>query len=142
MHEMDRSNAQALEIKGGKAFKLQPLAEEQLDTMYTALARTAATFESGSAGEKTFRDEALRAINDFHDDNVSDTMDKFTLLMTAKGGRQVPSATVFSADAVITQKSDGGVEITSSESRHHSLNDWNDPDWKSRRRYGHLLKGH
>jgi hypothetical protein len=61
--------------------------------------------------------------------------------MPVRGEKAVPSALVFSQDAVITESADGGVEITSSEMHTKLLNDWNDADSKSRRRYGHLLEG-
>jgi len=141
MHEMDRRNSQTLQISGRPAYKLQPLTEEQLDLMYNALTRAAATFESGSAGEKEFRDEALSVINEFRNETANDTTGKFTLLMAAKGENQVPSAMILSADAVFTEKPDGAVELNASEATFSSFKDWNDPDSKSRRRYGHLLEG-
>jgi len=140
IREMDRSNSQVMKLLGRLAVKLQPLSEEQLDTMYTALTKAAATFEADSAGEKTFREEALNVINEFQTDKMNDSAGKFTLLI-APTQNQLPSAMILSADAVITQKPDGAVEINSSESHISTLNDWNDPDSKSRRRYSHLLQG-
>jgi hypothetical protein len=141
MHEMDRRNSTPSRLTAGQAYKLQPLTEEQLDLDVQRIDPGAATFESGSAGEKEFRDEALSVINEFRNETANDTTGKFTLLMAAKGENQVPSAMILSADAVFTEKPDGAVELNASEATFSSFKDWNDPDSKSRRRYGHLLEG-
>ena len=141
MHELDRQNSQTLRVNGRLAFKLHALTEEQLDLMYNALTKAAATFESGSAGEKVFRDDALKVIDDFRSETMNDSTGKLTLLMAARDDQQFPSALVLSTDAVITEKPGGEVEVNASEATHNSFKDWNDPDSKSRRRYGHLLEG-
>jgi hypothetical protein len=60
--------------------------------------------------------------------------------MAATESQQYPSAMVLSADAVIIQKPGGEVELTASDAVLNALKDWNDPNSKSRRRYGHLLE--
>jgi hypothetical protein len=46
----------------------------------------------------------------------------------ARGEDQTPSLAIFSADAVITEKPDGDVQITASQGTFNSFKDWNDPD--------------
>jgi hypothetical protein len=140
MQEMERRNSQAINVGGGrKAYKLQPLTEDQLDLMYNALTRAANTFASGSTGEREFRDEARSLINEFQDKTARDTSGKLTILLGASGD-QTPSLMIFSDDAVITERPDG-VHITATRSTFNGFKDWNDPDSKSRHRYGHLLEG-
>jgi hypothetical protein len=91
VHDMDRRNSQAINVGGGrKAYKLQPLTEEQLDMMYNALTRAAATFASGSTGEKEFRDEALSLINEFQNKTASDTSGKAYSPVGREGRRSNP----------------------------------------------------
>jgi hypothetical protein len=139
LQQIERDNAESLlENEKRRFIRLRAPTEEQLDSVYAALTRTADSFPANSAASESFREEALKFIREFQ------TYEKpGRLLMIPTGdpfsAKQLDIVEYAEANAEVKIGKNGAIEINSEQTSLSHLLEWDVPNSHARQRYGHLF---
>ena len=137
--QIESANSEVLfESANSKNMRLHAPTEQQLDSVYTALTKSADAFPPTSPASDIFREEALALIREFGTYKSGGRLIGFN----AKDPSGVDHVRLFECEesgAELKVNEAGGLEITSEEMSYRPLPDWDKLDSPARRRYGHLF---